>query len=322
MRVLHGSCYSEEPAQVTYAHPKSMPTCLFCLKDCSELTDEHIIPAALGGNLLLRGATCTECQRVCNNGFETRFLKGSNFISLIRSNLGIRGRGNEPIYGFDQHGAPLTVLAQSGFPPIRVGLAYRKLERPMQVILLNELRSPLEYCFLPEKIALPVGASFFSSVIETVPDGCTSAALWADGDILPVNHWRQLMEAFLSWCHASNIAALVSTAATGSAKIELSVDWNSHYRNRGLTKIALMYALYRMETSQRTANELFNVREYVLNGTSYPRTIGRTHPSISGMAPTFAPKSSAIASSPTSWRPSMSIASCTAWFSYTPWGSS
>jgi hypothetical protein len=39
-----------------------MPRCLFCLRDNDELTDEHVFPAALGGDLVVKG-TCVECVK-------------------------------------------------------------------------------------------------------------------------------------------------------------------------------------------------------------------------------------------------------------------
>jgi hypothetical protein len=44
----------------------AMSTCLFCLRECQEATDEHVFPAALGGVLTVNGGSCTEC----NNGFS------------------------------------------------------------------------------------------------------------------------------------------------------------------------------------------------------------------------------------------------------------
>jgi hypothetical protein len=44
----------------------NMPQCIFCLKECEELTDEHVFPAALGGVLVLKDSVCA----VCNNGFS------------------------------------------------------------------------------------------------------------------------------------------------------------------------------------------------------------------------------------------------------------
>lgn len=43
-----------------------MPRCLFCLLEFAELSNEHVFPAALGGNLVVEKSVCTEC----NNGFS------------------------------------------------------------------------------------------------------------------------------------------------------------------------------------------------------------------------------------------------------------
>ena len=175
-----------------------MPKCLFCLQDKPSLTREHIIPAALGGNLYLPAATCEKCQQRCNKSFENRFLKGSNFVALLRSFLGIKGRRNEPIYGFDQHGEPLTLNIQSGFPPIRVGLESGQLNRPMQIILTTQELTPLDYYFLPNEIRRPITKKFFEDIVDNRQDEAKLAAFWTDGDILPVNYWRELSEAFVA----------------------------------------------------------------------------------------------------------------------------
>jgi len=43
-----------------------MPRCLFCEKDFPKLSNEHVFPAALGGNLELRDGVCEKC----NNDFS------------------------------------------------------------------------------------------------------------------------------------------------------------------------------------------------------------------------------------------------------------
>ncbi len=40
----------------------------------SRFTDEHVIPLALGGNLVLREASCTACARIINKQIETPVL--------------------------------------------------------------------------------------------------------------------------------------------------------------------------------------------------------------------------------------------------------
>ncbi len=43
-----------------------MSTCIFCRVKSSDLTDEHVFPAAIGGNLVLKHGTCARC----NHGFS------------------------------------------------------------------------------------------------------------------------------------------------------------------------------------------------------------------------------------------------------------
>lgn len=46
-----------------------MPKCLFCRVEFEKLTDEHVFPAAIGGGLVVKGATCAGC----NNGLSKKF---------------------------------------------------------------------------------------------------------------------------------------------------------------------------------------------------------------------------------------------------------
>lgn len=46
-----------------------MPKCLFCRRECDDLTDEHVFPAAIGGKLVVPRATCA----ACNNGISKKF---------------------------------------------------------------------------------------------------------------------------------------------------------------------------------------------------------------------------------------------------------
>jgi len=73
-----------------------MPRCLFCLRDVKELTDEHVFPAALGGDLVVKG-TCVECvndKRSFSKEFEQPFAME---LAPIRNQLLIHDRqGNVP----------------------------------------------------------------------------------------------------------------------------------------------------------------------------------------------------------------------------------
>jgi hypothetical protein len=66
-----------------------MPRCLFCLTEADKLTDEHVFPAALGGNLVVKNATCA----ACNNGFSKAFEQFiANRLTHFRRVLSIKDR--------------------------------------------------------------------------------------------------------------------------------------------------------------------------------------------------------------------------------------
>ena len=68
-----------------------MPRCIFCGDESDKLSSEHIFPAALGGKLELKNASCT----ACNNGFSKSFeqaiatrLKDFRYIFQIPDRYG------------------------------------------------------------------------------------------------------------------------------------------------------------------------------------------------------------------------------------------
>jgi hypothetical protein len=63
-----------------------MPKCLFCQHEFEKLTDEHVFPAAIGGNLMVRNATCADCNNGISGKFEQyiarRFVHFRRLLSL------------------------------------------------------------------------------------------------------------------------------------------------------------------------------------------------------------------------------------------------
>lgn len=70
-----------------------MPRCIFCLQEFPKLTDEHVFPAALGGNLVVENSVCAGC----NNGFSKFEQSLAKELTPIRLLLRIPDRyGNVP----------------------------------------------------------------------------------------------------------------------------------------------------------------------------------------------------------------------------------
>lgn len=71
--------------------------CIYCPSDklvASDtlFSDEHIIPLALGGNLILPNASCDECARIINSEIETPILQEEWGYFRIRRNFPTRSR--------------------------------------------------------------------------------------------------------------------------------------------------------------------------------------------------------------------------------------
>lgn len=69
--------------------------CIFCRNHetkVGKLTDEHAIPYAMGGQLILRNSTCEEC-RATTSKFETKFIKGP--FNAFRFAAGLQSRSGK-----------------------------------------------------------------------------------------------------------------------------------------------------------------------------------------------------------------------------------
>lgn len=67
--------------------------CIYCgAKDC-DLSDEHIIPQGLGGNILLPAACCSSCERIVGAQLEGRLLHKTNgMFAAMRLRLNYKSK--------------------------------------------------------------------------------------------------------------------------------------------------------------------------------------------------------------------------------------
>lgn len=68
---------------------KSPGKCIYCGRDDTELTDEHIVPFGLGGKLVLEQASCKACAKV------TGKVEGARLRAMfapLRSRAGLPSR--------------------------------------------------------------------------------------------------------------------------------------------------------------------------------------------------------------------------------------
>ncbi|MGH8445713.1 MAG: HNH endonuclease [Solimonas sp.] len=75
--------------------------CMYCGEEDVPLTDEHIIPRSLFGNIILPNATCGSCQKMTSK-IETKLTRGSMFEA--------REVGNYPSYTRHRKNRPRPTL--------------------------------------------------------------------------------------------------------------------------------------------------------------------------------------------------------------------
>ncbi len=63
--------------------------CIYCRTLSSNLGDEHIVPASLGGKVLIRSASCQSCERITSR-FENHCA--DRMLRPALTHIGIRGR--------------------------------------------------------------------------------------------------------------------------------------------------------------------------------------------------------------------------------------
>jgi hypothetical protein len=86
--------------------------CIYCFAADCDLGDEHIIPQALGGNIILRSASCRDCEKVIGGGFEQRLThKTRGMFAAMRLRHAYKSKRPKD----RPHSLPFTFITHYGF---------------------------------------------------------------------------------------------------------------------------------------------------------------------------------------------------------------
>jgi hypothetical protein len=101
--------------------------CIYCGTDQGKLTDEHVVPFALGGRFVLRKASCEACQKVTSR-FEFDVLRGPLLTSRLTLGMPTRNKKTRPTeirYPdlFDADGEKID-LTNDGTPRLFIALEF------------------------------------------------------------------------------------------------------------------------------------------------------------------------------------------------------
>jgi hypothetical protein len=94
--------------------------CLYCLAAGLPLTEEHLIPRALGGRLTLRDAVCEPCRRITGQleqlTLDREFAVPKTLLALKRRRARAKGPNRLPAVVLEGQGPAPVALAADAFP--------------------------------------------------------------------------------------------------------------------------------------------------------------------------------------------------------------
>jgi len=246
-----------------------MTICAYCKQERSKFSEEHIVPAGLGGTRKLIGCVCEECNNAFSRDFERDFLKGKGFIALMRSHAEIAGRKGVPVYGKKGHGFPFYLKVKEGYPEIRLYLK-KTIIAPMQLIIKCNDNSIKRYDF-HENFSI-----HFKNVLEEIIDNSLDYSkikkvyLWFEPSHLTVKGLRLIEKGFKEWIEDKKIDGEIFEETYFNKKTFFTLDWNPIYQTRFFCKTLLNYLFSKIEDKNfRLATCLDPIREFVRRGGHY-----------------------------------------------------
>ena len=91
---------------------KPVGLCIYCGKT-EGLTEEHVVPFALGGNLILPNASCTKCNNI-TSAFELRVLRGFMGDARVAGEFPTRHPKDRPTT------IQIGIKRKGGFEPVSI----------------------------------------------------------------------------------------------------------------------------------------------------------------------------------------------------------
>jgi hypothetical protein len=85
--------------------------CIYCFSSDCDLGDEHIIPQALGGNIILQRACCPACEKIIGAALEHRLMhKTKGMFAALRLRHGYKSKRPKE----RPKSLPFTIIGKDG----------------------------------------------------------------------------------------------------------------------------------------------------------------------------------------------------------------
>ena len=245
--------------------------CIYCKKITQNFSDEHVIPKALGGNLVLKNAVCHNCNNAFSKEFETDVFKGGNSpLAFVRSWTGMKGRRKVPVFGTESHGQPVLLTLKEGYPQIREYIVNKEPFYYPQFIINFKDGTTKRYDYKKENNK-NFKEDIEKTIIEKEIDKIKKLYFWCDSRTTSIYGYRLFGKGLREWAESNNVDCELfdETAKGKSAHITMKINWNM--MERLFSKMLLNFLFYKIQSSNFWFLPIFDdIRNFIRYGKVEP----------------------------------------------------
>ena len=243
--------------------------CIYCKKIVDNFSDEHVIPKALGGSLVLKNAVCSNCNNAFSEEFETSVFKGKDSpFSFLRSWTSMKGRRDVPIFGKNGHGQPVLLTVKDGYPQIQEYLVNKDTFWFPQFIVIFDDGSEIRIDYTKDNndnFKEDIENLFKNERIER--DKIKKIFFWYDSKKVSVYGARLFDKNLREWAEFNNVAWEIfdETAKGKAASIVIKINWRAI--ERSISKTMLNFLFYKTQEPNFWLLPIFDdIRDFIRYG--------------------------------------------------------
>jgi hypothetical protein len=247
--------------------------CIYCKKITNNFSDEHVIPKALGGSIILKNAVCGSCNNALSKEFEMAVFKGENSpFSFLRSWTGMKGRRDVPIFGKEGHGQPVLLTLKEGYPQIQEYIVDKETFNYPQFIFVFEDGSIKRHDYIKdnnENFKEDIESVLTEEVIDK--NKIKKLYFWCDSRTTSIYGSRLFEKGLKEWAESNNVdwELFDETAKGKAARIVININW--HIIERLVAKIMLNLLFYKIQEPNFWFLPIFDdIRNFIRYGKGKP----------------------------------------------------
>lgn len=247
--------------------------CIYCKKITNSFSDEHVIPKALGGSIVLKNAVCNGCNNALSKEFEMSVLKGANSpLAFLRSWTAMKGRRGVPIFGKEGHGQPVLFTLKDGYPQIQEYLVNKETVYYPQFILIFQDDSIKRYDYIKDNndnFKEEIGSVLLKERIDK--NKIKKLYFWCDSRTTSIHGGRLFEKGLREWSESNNVDWELFDETAKGKSANIVINKNGVAIERFIFKIMLSLLFYKVQESNFWFLPIFDdIRNFIRYGKGKP----------------------------------------------------